>query len=293
MSSLRPIGNLRDVPRASVAQIVMTRINLNRGFGDDRAIVPAWIDRKLDLFEVTALPCMQSQSVTDWNWILLASIDTPPRQRERLDAYAEDDRLAVAYIDAYGPAVFAGVTGDLASEVSTVVTTRLDADDVIAGDFLAAVRAVATHRDGTFFVNLDDGLRFDVATGALYRYRHRSNMFLSLVEPTSSMVRTVLSYEHPRAAEHHNVVHVSGPPRWVQVLHDANLVSTLGSHRRVRKGPLVGRFSSPLLASSVQDRPLQVIGEVARFAIERGTRRVGKALDGVKRRARSRQVGGC
>jgi len=135
---------------------------------------------------------------------------------------------------------------------SHLITTRVDSDDAVARDFVAAVQAqfarAAAPRppvlpspvlpsrhtdDGLLFVNFTRGLQVD-RSGAVYRRDQPHGPFLSLIErrATGAAPRTVHTTKHNLARRTAPVLEVRAEPMWLQVLHDANL-------RNVVAGPQV------------------------------------------------------
>ncbi len=106
-----------------------------------------------------------------------------------------------------------------------LITTRIDSDDAMAVDFMAAVQAQFAGQE-RLFVNFPRGIQID-RSGAVHASRILSSPFLSLIErrPPDAPPLTVFSAKHARARGTAPLREVSAPVMWAQVLHGTNLAN--------------------------------------------------------------------
>jgi Putative rhamnosyl transferase len=202
-----------------VSHYVITRWNV-RGFGGSYRD-PRWLDERQWLFESFCLPSVRRQILEDFTWLILIDAETPPEARGWLTGC--DPRIRLVPI---GPdpreralairSIIRSGSGD------RVITTRLDSDDAIAGNYLHAVRAYdwGVRR----FVGFEYGLAFDCRTGQLWFRRYRLNPFLSLIEPRDHAESVhVQRHEDVCCDELVSLASIG----WLQVIHGGNLANTL------------------------------------------------------------------
>ena len=232
--------------------------------------VPAqeeWLRYRLGFFVDACWSSVRSQQGADFTWLVLFDDRCPDDFRADVEALAEGTFTPVWSREQWSPSIF----GRAIAEHSPVdaarpwlLTTRLDSDDAIARDFMAAVQREFTPTDG-LFVDFPRGLQID-RSGATYRYDQLSSPFLTLVErrrPDASP-STVYAARHARARQWGPVREVSAPPMWVQVIHGSNLLNlTVGA--RVSPRVVNERFDLEL----VYDRDVPGLNLLRQKAVHR------------------------
>ena len=198
----------------SVRHFVLTRFNVRLG---DASTPPddEWLRVRLALFERFTVPSIESQDVPPDRWIVFVDVDSPDWLVSRLETAADIERVTGVFT----PAIASEAVG---SYDSKLITTRLDCDDAIARDYVGRVQAEATNLESGF-INFKHGLQ--LAGDRLYRRSDPSNAFISRVEQPP--FETVFALGHSLVIERYPVRQVSAPPCWLQVIHDANLASTV------------------------------------------------------------------
>jgi hypothetical protein len=178
---------------------------------------------RLGFFRDACVPSVRAQTERDFRWLVFLDDRCPDDFREEIEELGHD-----LFEPVWGHRLFwSGVASDAVAERSQapyLVTTRFDSDDALARDFVATVQAHCRGRNGVF-VNLTRGLQVD-RSGAVYRYDHRSNPFLSYVErrvPGRPPYTVYGPRGHSSVREHGAVLEVKAPPMWLQVIHDGNL----------------------------------------------------------------------
>jgi hypothetical protein len=198
-----------------------------------------WLNARLAMFEQYCFPSVAGQKKADFLWLVFFDAASPQWFKKKISAF--EPLVRPIYID--GPATDEVIACRIAQTgvVSSpyLVTTRLDNDDAISTDHLAAVQN-AFHRQEREFITFPFGLQ--LFRGHLYNVYWPSNAFLSLIEKVGNngQVTTVLCVRHDRIGREHKVRQIRGGPKWLQLLHDSNMGNVLRgwprlnsrSHRR-------------------------------------------------------------
>lgn len=252
------VGSVAAVPEP-FEHFVITRFGV-RWSEDQPPPDEAWLRYRLALFAAVTLPSMESQTAASRRWLLL--IDHACRAgwlEDELALFGDGDVFETVWIDG----LFWSTIGQVVTERATaphVITTRLDSDDAIARDYLARIQATFAGQDA-LYVNFQRGLQFE-RSGALYTYLHASNAFLSFIERRrdGEPVRTVFSSTaHADAAKYADVLQVSAPPVWLQVVHGSNIMNEVHEIAwQVRPSALGDRFDVDLPLATVTTRALLV-----------------------------------
>jgi hypothetical protein len=291
-------------PKASFAHVILTRFNVRWDeppTGPSRGTNPQWLERRFELFERYCLPSMLNQSRGDFHWLIFFDHETPEpfASRARALARSEGPRITPVFTGPLQNDGFGAIIAErLPATPDWLLTTRLDNDDGLHRDFVAAVQDAQRFARAEV-LNCPTGV---ILSGSrAYRQRHLSNAFISLSEPFEAR-RTVLSITfHPYASDFYPVRQVRGGPLWLQVIHDGN-VSNRVRGRRVRLASVADGFP-PLesLAKLSEPEPLGAIlmenltvsaARTARDLAFAGARRGAKLLGlDLRRRARPGQVG--
>ncbi len=213
----------------------------------DGAAPPAsedWLYYRLGFFVDAALPSVTGQRGAAFTWLVLFDDRCPDSFRAEVEALAADGSFTPLWShEPFRRDTFAAPVA-ARSAAPYLITTRMDSDDAIATDFLAAVQTQFAHQD-RLFVSFTRGLQLD-RSGAVYRCDQLSNPFLSLIERRSDTPPlTVYAPKHARARTHGPLREVQAPPMWLQVIHDLN-VSNIVTGTRVAPDVVARRFTIDL-----------------------------------------------
>ena len=210
----------------------------------------AWLRYRLGFFVDACWSTVRAQQGADFTWLVLFDDRCPEGFREDVESLAQGTFTPVWSHDAWSPVIFGraieAMRGDDARVAPWLLTTRLDSDDGIARDFMAAVQREFTPTDG-LFIDFPRGVQID-RDGATYRYDQLSSPFLTLVERRRPGVvpRTVYLARHASARRWGPLREVKAPPMWVQVIHGTNLLNmTVGA--RISPRVVNERFDLELL----------------------------------------------
>lgn len=201
---------------------VLTRFNPALP-GDARGLDPDWLSHRMQLFERVCIPSLVRQTCQDFTWLVFCDRRTPPVTSLRLRALARDGHFEVVWCDgAFDDRTAAVAVEERVSDVTHVLTTRLDNDDALAPDFVANLQQRLVPHDRCF-VNFPYGLQ--LAGGQTYARVYLGSPFLSLLEATGGPVRTVYSTDHWRPRQHRAQQVWTRDPAWLQVVHGRNLAN--------------------------------------------------------------------
>ncbi|SDB79886.1 Putative rhamnosyl transferase [Raineyella antarctica] len=204
-----------------------------------------WLDYRLGFFYDVTYPSVRAQRGADATWLVIFDDRCSPEFRATVEDLAADGTFVPLWThEPWRRDSFAAAVAER-STAPYVITTRIDSDDGIAADFLAAVQARFAEQE-LLFVNFTRGLQVDRG-GAVYLFDNLSSPFLSLVERRreGEPPMTVYAPKHARARTHGPLLEVVAPPMWLQVVHDTNL-SNIVTGTRTDPAVLRERFSITL-----------------------------------------------
>ncbi len=240
---------------------------------------PEWLRYRLGFFVDACWSSVRTQRGADFSWLVLFDDRCPDDFREDVESLAVDTFTPVWTHQPWSASVFGQAIaaakpddpglGPSGRSAPWLLTTRLDSDDAIARDFMAAVQSEFAPTNG-LFVDFPRGVQID-RNGSTYLYDQLSSPFLTLVERRhpGATPRTVYSARHARARQSGPLREVSAPPMWVQVIHGSNLLNiTVGS--RISPRVVNERFDLELVYRREVSTP-KLLGEkvVHRFRLLR------------------------
>lgn len=221
-----------------VQHLLVTRFNLRiQGIAADKrgqqVLTREWMDERLDIFERFCFPSVLHQTEQRFRWLVLLAEGTDGGAIARLERLRDRmSNLELVFVPPVASAV------DLAEPVSRwvhpdtgiLVTTRLDNDDGLHEDALAAVRARVRNRRE--FLNLRLGFVTDGQRARVVS--HRYSPFTSFVEPrTPGPFRTVYcGHSHGALRRVAPVRQIADRPLWLRVVHARNVANTAFDERR-------------------------------------------------------------
>ncbi len=245
---------------------LLTRFSAVFTHGD----VPAqeeWLRYRLGFFVDACWSTVRAQQGADFTWLVLFDDRCPVDFRAEVEALAEGTFTPIWTHEQFSTGLFAKQIMALTPPEGAkpwLLTTRLDSDDGIARDFMAAVQSQFRAEDG-LFIDFPRGIQID-RSGSTYRYDQLSSPFLTLVERRHSDVppRTVYTARHARARNWGPLREVKAPPMWVQVIHGTNLLNmTVGG--RINPRIVNERFDLELVYRRVVPRTALLREQVVHF----------------------------
>lgn len=204
-----------------------------------------WLRYRLGFFVDACLPSVVAQrGAQPFEWLVLLDDRCPDDFRADIEELAREGFTPLWSHEPFRRDSFAEAVADRTS-APHLVTTRIDSDDAMAVDLMAAVQAQVDGQD-RLFVNFPRGIQID-RSGAVYRSNIVSSPFLSLIErrDPARLPETVYVAKHARARGHGPLRQVSAPVMWTQVVHGAN-VSNIVNGTRVHPRVVAERFGMVL-----------------------------------------------
>ncbi len=238
--------------------VLLTRFSAVLSAGSPPAS-PEWLFYRLGFFYDACYPSVTRQrGAAPFSWLVLFDDRCPDDFREQVESLARGAFTPIWSHEVFRRDSFAEpvATSTGPDHAAHLVTTRLDSDDALAVDFMAAVQGQFAQQD-RLFVNFTRGVQID-RTGAVYRSDTLSSPFLSLIERRHQdrLPDTVYVAKHARARAHGPIREVRGPVMWAQVVHDLN-VSNIVNGAQVSPRVIGARFDFDLTyESDLRGRPL-------------------------------------
>jgi hypothetical protein len=205
----------------SFQHIILTRFNCRfEAAWTNVALDPEWLGPRFELFDRYCLPSVREQTCSEFQWVIFFDAETPEPFRSRAELL-RDARTHVIFVKTLSGDLIRETIRTLSSDVSQLITTRLDNDDGLALDAVSRLQENLRDSPDRYYLNVEEGL---ILSGKrLYLRRDRHNAFVSLVEPTGDSVEGVTSRRHTEIGFHAPVYQVGGGPGWLQVVHGENV----------------------------------------------------------------------
>jgi hypothetical protein len=226
--------------RPSIDHALLTRFNLPSESGRETRIRlgDGWLTERWQLFTRYCVPGVASQTNRNFSWIIYFAPDTPAWMRDQVDSMSLGSLFHARYRNSVSHedllADILDVTGGTGNHL---ITTNLDNDDGLAVDFIERVQRTVDG-PGPRAVYLTEGL---IRRGTrLYCRTDKHNAFCSVTE-TWETPTGCWSNWHNLLAEELPVLHIGGPPGWLQVVHGRN-VSNRVRGKLVSPVPFLTRF---------------------------------------------------
>lgn len=206
-----------------VNHVILTRFNLPTPGLESRVRArEGWLRERIALFERYCAPSVAAQTTSDLTWLVYFDPETPGWLLHRLQPLIAQDLFRPVFRDSVSTdELIADIADAVHERRDFLITTNLDNDDALAGDFTARLQAaVPPPRTGATAIYLRHGLI--KSTNRLYLRTDRRNAFVSVYEPWASAVTSWSEYHN----EFHHVmpaIELGGQPAWLQVVHGANV----------------------------------------------------------------------
>lgn len=156
-----------------------------------------WLDNRFMLFERYCFPSVKAQTAS-FAWLVLFNSETPQKYKERIVAYqTQMPNFVPLYLEPYGDET--QIVKDYISthcQTDTLLTTRMDNDDMLHADYLAWIQQAAKPTDHRQILNYAEGYQYDVQRMVLYRMYYPDNHFYSVLEPYTMDFHTCLGIDH-------------------------------------------------------------------------------------------------
>lgn len=189
-----------------------------------------WLESRVALFEAYCLPSVAAQTNREFEWLVYCDESTDPAVRAQLESHRGEAPLRVVVTgEGHDPLDATGAL--IESDTELVLSTRLDSDDALHRDYVAAAQAYVEPfaRCGweTLLLNFPRGYKLDAAADRVYESRIFNSSYPTLFEPTggSAPFRSVLSGSHSRFHQLYPCHQDESLAAWLQVLHGGNMIN--------------------------------------------------------------------
>lgn len=196
---------------------LITRFSIHEPSWEGPGATGKWLQHRWPLFERCALSVEVAKDNADFEWLMLCHHKMPQKWFDRLGERFQESPVRMRIIK-----VGRNWLRDLQDWLNggkdeSIITTRLDSDDLVGYNFLKAVQR-ADSSAVRYFIDAPHG--YKEVDGKVRDYSERNNPFLSYVE-TEGPFRSAYFIEHGSRVDKHVVVRIKGR-HWIQVIHDRN-----------------------------------------------------------------------
>lgn len=185
---------------------------------------PDWLKERIALFRTYCVPSVQGQTCQAFRWFILCDEHTPQGFREQLrDCLKELPQAELRFCgfrtdlnDLYRE------IGQEAAEGKTLVSTRLDNDDMLARTYVEQVQTyVEQHPDWRGVISFREGIQYFKQQEWAYRIGWLNNHFLTFVEDAEG-ARTCIGLDHTQIpADSIQCIEEEG--MWCEIVHGSNI----------------------------------------------------------------------
>lgn len=218
--------------------IILTRFNVSMpGWNQKLNLSDSWLEERFKLFESMCLPSVASQHNQNFTWLVMFDKNTPNKYKEKIKALKKRYDFEAYFMGVFHlEDVVKQILKSHQGVANTLLTTRLDSDDIIATGFIEYLQQSAEkglpleHRK---VFNFDRGaiLYSKKQQYALYEYVDQSNAFTSLLEPFDEKISTILAVKHTELMSFASMQSINMAPMWLQVVHGGNVSNRIKGTR--------------------------------------------------------------
>jgi hypothetical protein len=220
---------------------VITRFNLKleNHFHTDKkgnaTQTEAWLNNRFALFERFCFPSLQSQSCTNFKWLVLFDKETPVFYSKQIENYQlKFQNFFPLFLETGEPEYIKQILNNAILSMSDqkaqyIITTRIDNDDAFHPDLIQEVQTFFIKHKETGFLNFNYGVQYDINNKCAVKARYENNHFLSRLEVLSTLIDTVIIHNHTSVDKIDKVFSVDNKnnPLWVEIIHDSNISNNM------------------------------------------------------------------
>ena len=216
----------------SFQHLVLTRFSIKTGWSLAEFPIE-WLRRRLVLFEAYCLPSLAAQTTKDFRWIVYCDESTDAECIAQLRAFTSVCPQLEVTITGPKRHPIRLLNSLVDPTVEIVVTTRIDSDDAMNVDLLAAVQQYvepfAASRHEQLLINHPRGYKLDEAAGVAYHSHIDNSPFHSLMETRTKGMKTVMSGNHSKLHQQYATHQDHSIPGWLQVVYGGNVRNNISS----------------------------------------------------------------
>jgi hypothetical protein len=185
----------------------------------------SWMRYRLNIFRKYTLPSVLQQTSQDFRWFIFFDQERTRTFQHDIDGIFKDNVIQVYADDLHDiPAI---VNDNLPQKTKTLISSRLDSDDMLHCKFIADVRRmadrVAQSQEGCGVVDFPKTLMFDTPSRKIFAVQKcEVTQYGSLVETGEvGGYSTALKFNHTTLGDHYPIYN-SEKTRTMTVFHDRN-----------------------------------------------------------------------
>ena len=231
---------------------VITRFNLKQSIWPtdkhgELINTTAWLAHRFSLFETYCFPSMQQQTVKAFSWLVFFDVDTPDIYKQKITVlnrkFSNFKPVYVPSFKAFEQELPNHIRTGSTSNVSYVLTTRLDNDDCFHED---AIKVIQHHFKPLDFsiIDLKHGLSLQIVNGYKLSLKQNttSGPFITLIEQLRphKQLLTVYDREHLHWIGTAQYIDVTMGHYWLQLIHEHNITNQLSADLTCKKAYLKG-----------------------------------------------------
>jgi Putative rhamnosyl transferase len=177
-----------------------------------------WLADRLQKFRTYCFPSVISQSVQNFNWLIYFDVHTPADYIEQVrSVIGSRENIQIVICDGFDSlSRQTSITNAMKRPTKWLLTTRLDTDDGWNREFISIIQSHLNFEKREF-LNFPVGIIY--YDGKTFLYRHKSNAFISLLEPTDGFL-TVFCEKHLYLERIAPVRQLPEYPAFLQVVHE-------------------------------------------------------------------------
>lgn len=220
-----------------IRHLVITRFNIRISRTPEPLPTREWMQERLRLFAAYCLPCMIAQTEQDFTWLLLLDEQTDSSQLEalrRLCAPYSFIRIRLTAPTCDLTALYEQIAQEEKGDAEWLVTTRLDNDDCVAPDFIEAIRKSLHYADSPYVISMPTGCQLFEKQEVMLELYYPNNHFVTLAEPCSAPLRTVLDVDHRELTALPTSYICGERMMWGEMVHGGNVLNGYTPHTRTR-----------------------------------------------------------
>lgn len=232
------------ITRFNIIQDWYTRTNRNNA----NIQTDEWLQERFRLFDKYCFPSVSAQDTHNFTWLVLFNSETPDSFKEKIDSYsAICPMFKAVFLEPYGDeaALIQGeINHVLTDDITHVMTTRLDNDDMIRCDYISMMQNAFDPTFDNVFLDYGEGFQYAEADKMLYKLNNWSEShFCTRVVTVKNRENTVL-VDHSRIQEF-------GECRMLKNINGGGIevVHTCNAHNRI------GGFMPVLFTDELNDYP--------------------------------------
>ncbi len=208
---------------------------------------PEWLEHRFRLFKTFCLPSVKAQTCQDFLWLVFFDGNTPEYFKKEIKniktQYRNFTPLFVDSASAFHTSLKQTIAENCKENIP-LITSRIDNDDALHGDYIKTIQQHASSNDDDFLLNFKWGLQLDLKSGVLYQSKDESNPFITRIcKWQNQEIKTVFEFGHHEAEKFLPIKQITNPRGWLVIIHDKNMLNTIGGKPLFKKEEILGPYN--------------------------------------------------